>query len=468
MERLLERELKLDPDAGFHLPDLPGTALEPRVFTSTYVDTPPRSLARAGITLRRRLENGRSRWQLKLPRAEGRAELESAGGPAGPPAELRDLLTVHLRHGPLEPVATLRTRRSGVRVTDGPRPLADVTVDTVDVVDGGRASQGFVELEVELVEGDDHDLERLGRLLRRAGAQRSDGRPKLLRVLDLPPEADLAAGAPASARLQALLAAQLAAIERYDPGARHGDDPEDVHRLRVATRRSRALIDVTKPVLGEALAPLAGELRWLAGLLGDVRDLDVLIERLLGEAETLDEDAAGAATIVAALVEERDRAREALLAGLSSERYLALLTSFEESVALLPELDVDGGWKPTAAQALKRLARDARKLPDEPADDELHDLRKRAKKARYAGELAALGGSRAVARYVDALKVVQDAIGEHQDAVVAEERLRALARARTAIATGRLIERERARRAAARAGYRSLLDAALSAGRKAL
>jgi inorganic triphosphatase YgiF len=67
----LERELKLDLPEGFELPRFGGDALASRVFTSTYYDTPPRSLTRAGITLRRRLENGVSRWQLKLPRGEG-------------------------------------------------------------------------------------------------------------------------------------------------------------------------------------------------------------------------------------------------------------------------------------------------------------------------------------------------------------------------------------------------------------
>ena len=46
MRETLERELKLEPEKRFVLPDLPGTPLEPRVFTSTYYDTPPLSLAR--------------------------------------------------------------------------------------------------------------------------------------------------------------------------------------------------------------------------------------------------------------------------------------------------------------------------------------------------------------------------------------------------------------------------------------
>src|SRR4051794_21977308 len=111
MRETLEREVKLDPGDGvFALPALPGDPLASRVFTSTYYDTPPRSLARVGITLRRRLENGVSLWQLKLPAAGGRSELEQHGGPACPPEEFRRLLVAHLRHGPLERVATLRTR----------------------------------------------------------------------------------------------------------------------------------------------------------------------------------------------------------------------------------------------------------------------------------------------------------------------------------------------------------------------
>ena len=93
------------------------------------------------------------------------------GDPDGPPRELARLLQAHLRHGPLEPVAVLRTRRSGTRVMDGERPIADVTVDRVDVLDDGASVGGFVELEAELVDGDESDLERLGRTLQAAGAR---------------------------------------------------------------------------------------------------------------------------------------------------------------------------------------------------------------------------------------------------------------------------------------------------------
>ena len=270
MRSTVERELKLDLDPAFALPELPGEPLEHRVFTSTYHDTADRSLGRAGITLRRRVENGSSLWQLKLPRADdARLELEEAGGPVGPPESLARLLAAHLRHGGLEPVATLRTRRTGVRVIDGERRIAEVTVDEVDILEDGKHAGGFAELEVELVDaGEPDDLERLGTLLLRAGARRSSGAPKLMRVLDLPPEPAAEQNASLSEQIRSFLVAQLHELEAHDPGVRLGEDPEDVHRFRVATRRTRALIRATRPLLRRHVAPLAVELRWLAGLLG--------------------------------------------------------------------------------------------------------------------------------------------------------------------------------------------------------
>jgi CHAD domain-containing protein len=68
---------------------------------------------------------------------------------------------------------------------------------------------------------------------------------------------------------------------------------------------------------------------------------------------------------------------------------------------------------------------------------------------------------------VEALKALQETIGEHQDAVVAEARLRAAARARTALAAGRLIEAQRSRRRAARAAYPAVLGRAIASGKRA-
>jgi CHAD domain-containing protein len=289
---------------------------------------------------------------------------------------------------------------------------------------------------------------------------------RVLKVVDAKP---LGAKAPVIEQVRYLLAAQLRELERHDPGVRLRDDIEDLHSFRVATRRSRAIIRATRPLLRDTLAPLGQELKWLAGVLGPARDLDVLLERLRAASRTLGADEPGADAIIATLEEERERLHDAVLFALADERYFHLLDAFAASIVSLPELAAPDGLRPLASVELRKLARAARKLGDEPTDDKLHALRIRAKRARYAAELAAVGhGSKALSRYLTAVKALQDVIGEHQDAVVAEAKLRSVARARTAVAAGRLIERERERRLERRRAYPDVLARALRRGSDAL
>ena len=178
-----ERELKLAVPPGFALPEIAGEPLAPDTFTSTYHDTADRALARARITLRRRVQNRRGLWQLKLPGEGERLELEAPGGPGAPPDELARLLVGVLRGRALEPAAVLRTRREGLRARENGRFVADVTVDTVTVLDGRRVRERFVELEVEALEGGADALPGLERTLLAAGAAPGDGRPKAFRAL---------------------------------------------------------------------------------------------------------------------------------------------------------------------------------------------------------------------------------------------------------------------------------------------
>jgi CHAD domain-containing protein/adenylate cyclase class IV len=469
MRTTVERELKLEAEEGFELPDLGGERLTDRVFTSTYYDTPSRSLASAGITLRRRIENRRPLWQLKLPRAgTARTEIEARGSTAGPPVELTTLLAVHLRTDGLEPIAVLRTRRTGIHAVEGARSVADVTVDDVDILEGRRRVGRFVELEIELRDdGVEDDLERIGRTLRRAGARRSEGRAKVMRVAPV----DTQPAPQKSTTLRDLvvyhLRRQLEQLHAHDPGVRLGEHPEDVHRMRVATRRSRALIRATRSKLGDRLEPLSVELKWLGGALGPVRDLDVLLDRLRVEVAALDLDRAGGESIVAELEAERETHRTELLAALDSERYLRLFDTFAVALDSIPQ-ELAGTAQTLAEAELRRFEKAAAAVPEDPSDDELHALRIHAKRARYTAELGALTGRKRFVRYVEAVVATQDVIGEHQDAVVAEERVRALVSPERALAAGRLIELERSRRRDARARYREVVAEAIARGRAAV
>jgi CHAD domain-containing protein len=256
---------------------------------------------------------------------------------------------------------------------------------------------------------------------------------------------------PAIDELRALLERQRNELERSEPGVRDGADPEDLHRFRVATRRSRAMIRASRPLVRDQLAALDRDLRWLGSATGPVRDLDVLIDRLRKLEPSLEPDQAGVEAIVGALELERLERRNALLTVLDAIRYRELLTRFGEALPALHEVEDHVSLEQLARKELDRLRDGYDELGKDPSDEDLHALRIRAKHARYAAELAASTGGERFSELASALAEVQDVIGAHQDAVVAEQRVRALAVDEARLAAGRIVERERARRKKARA-----------------
>lgn len=235
--------------------------------------------------------------------------------------------------------------------------------------------------------------------------------------------------------------AQVAVIRRQAPAVGPDADPDELHKLRVAIRRLRALLRAARPLLTDARAEsLRGELRELGHAIGPARDADVFVAYLREAVLELDEDADALTQLQTRAEEGRREAYGAARATLDApafERLLQELDAFCSGVVLR-----DGslnGLVHTEARKLQRAMRDVE------ADEALHDARIKAKRVRYAAEVS--GAKTVVAR----AKRFQDVVGEHQDAVFAEERLRALSEPDTALVIGRLIERQRARRAAARA-----------------
>jgi CHAD domain-containing protein len=379
-----------------------------RSFTATYVDTPDRRLARAGIPLRRRVEKGKSIWEARI----GETTVSALGGPAQPPAELQRVLAALLRGEELVQVARLRRGKNDVALLEGQRVLAS-----------------YVGMEEALAA-----------------------------ALEAPAEEDSPAkSAPAVEHLRAFLRTQLSEIERHDPAVRVGSDPEDLHKLRVAVRRSRAALREARALLNEQEGrALRDELRWLGRQLGPARDLDVLLARLRGEIAELDgPDAVPAAKIVAQLESERQAAQGDVLETLDSPRYAELLVAFEKIVSAPPVAASDVSLKGVAQREFRKLERNIKRLGTAPSNDALHRTRVQAKRLRYATELSTPLLGKDGQRVVAAAKRFQDVVGAHQDAVVAEDKVRAaVRRARgvgSGLAAGRLIERERSRRLEARA-----------------
>jgi CHAD domain-containing protein len=462
----VEREIKLTVDDHFRLPKLPGTAIPRRLLTSTYFDTSQYDLAHAGITLRHRVERGKQAWQLKIPLMKGRQEVELVDHRTIPPTIFRDLV----------PVATLRVWRAGVRVHIDRVPVADVTLDQVSVMKEGSVLQRFRELEIEQVNGKARTLPDLERQLRRAGAEDHDGRPKLFRALSLvipglepPPASD----APALTHVRWALARHTRWLLAHDPGVRLGREPESLHQMRVATRQLRAVLRAARPLLiPEWADSIRDELHWLSQLLGPARDLDVQLAYFREEAAELDaRDRRTLTPFIAHLEAQRNSIQEILLNKLKSARYLDLVRLLQQAPHDPTAIESTATLHDLAKQEFSRLRKVIRQAGRSPNNANIHRIRIKTKRARYAAELSESTVGKSATRFINKTRAVQDLLGRHQDAVKAQAYIQAFLKQstsmRAAFVAGRMAERLHLRREKAKEKMKRLLNSLLKRGEKA-
>ena len=234
------------------------------------------------------------------------------------------------------------------------------------------------------------------------------------------------------------LAEQREALTEAEEALRAGA-PEGLHDLRVAIRRIRSALATFRPVLERSVTdPLRDELRWVSRRLGEARDVEVVIEHtelLLASADPvgLDDPVTGLrARLRFDLAEAGDVVEETL----ASTRYAAVL-------ALLDAVAADPPLTAKADKSGKKLARKridheldrvmerielvrATSDPDEQAA-RLHDVRKAAKRLRYAAEAAAPVAGKRIRAVEECAEESQDVIGLHHDATVTRSTLRHLA-----------------------------------------
>jgi CHAD domain-containing protein len=452
-----EVERKYDVSVDAELPSFVGVAGVAVVggptdhqLEATYFDTATLDLARHGMTLRRRTGGDDEGWHLKTPAVDdARMEL---GLPLdvsddGVPDELLEPVRAWVRDRDLVPVARITTRRRVFPLlSDAGTVAACVTDDEVEAQPllGTGSAEPWREWEVELDAGEPALLDAVESAVLEAGARRAVSSSKLRRALGdaLPPAVPRPARkelrrSSAGELLRALLAEQRDVLLREDAAVRT-QVPGGVHHLRIAARRLRSALTTYRPLIEPgADGSIREELRWLGQELAGARDAQVLREHLdavVGEqppelvlgpvVARIDEE------LLRASREGRERAREAL----TSTRYFRLLDDLDALVA-------DPSLNPRAGRAARDelphlLARDAKRLrraaravsraaPTTDARDlALHEARKKAKRLRYAAESAVPALGRRAKRYGRLAKTVQQALGIHQDAVVARRTMR--------------------------------------------
>jgi CHAD domain-containing protein len=458
----IERKYEVSPATVFpSLADVVGVARvgQPveHELTAVYLDSEALVLASRGVTLRRRTGGDDEGWHLKLPagadtRTEVRLPLE-AGDEAVPDA-LLEPVRAWVRDRPLGPVARITThRREYPLLDDGDLVVARVTDDQVRaerLQTTDRTAEGAVEewreWEVELADGAADLLDAVESALLEAGAVRAAEASKLARTLgasvrptrtsrtrrtDLPSHPD------GGELLTALLAEQTARLLTRD-GQVRADLPGSVHKMRIAARRLRSALATYRPLLAPgSLDSIRDELRWLGQALAGARDAQVLREHLDGVVDELPPELVlgpVTARIDLELVEAARRGRADGLDALSQARYFRLLDALDELVDDPPlTADAEG---PVRGVVTRLVARDAKRLRREvraarrsergsaERDLALHEARKKAKRLRYAAESAVpVLGDRAQ-DYAERARAVQEALGVHQDAVVARRALR--------------------------------------------
>ena len=466
-----EIELKLAMDVEA-LQRLPQSALlqtlqtdqgRAKKLASTYYDTPDLRLKQAGMALRVRHDGAGDVQTLKAPRLDPNGQLREDGGLqhlrefdaelASPEPDLSRIEDADLQAffdqakvgRDLEPIFTTDIDR---RIL--PLELADSRVELA--IDQGRIAANGCELpvceaELELHRGEPGKLYELAMMLHREVPFRVERASKAVRGYRLyrgdrsvPQKARkpvLDPGMSVAAAFERQAGACLWQMRANEEPVLDGTDPEGVHQMRVAIRRLRALIAAFSAVVdADVAAYLKTELRWLQRQLGPARDLDVFLEETyapLRDRLPATESLVRFAETAEAL---RAEAYESARAALRDPRYTALM--------LRLELWLDtGAWQSTvgpdetdpAAQPvtpfaqgiLDRRSKKFKKLGkkyDQLRESDLHELRIRGKKLRYAGEFfTGLFKKKDTKAYLDQLEEIQDRLGAINDAATGQKLL---------------------------------------------
>ncbi|AVM64952.1 hypothetical protein C3V38_11830 [Dietzia sp. oral taxon 368] len=447
-------------------------------LSAVYYDTDDLSLTRHKVTLRRRTGGDDEGWHLKLPAHAGRVELQAPLGDEVPD-EFLSAVAGLVRRRPLAPVARIDNLRRVHTLRDDHGAavieFCDDHVSTEAFVNGGSAAT-WREWEAEIVDPalpDAHaHLAAVAAACTDAGATTSSSSSKLARAIGPLPDA----GDEGVSPVRDALARDLGTLLDHDPAARR-TTMVGVHQMRVAVRGLRSTISTYAAELEADAADtdldlpgLLAELKVLAAVLGRLRDIQVVDERLGDLAAGYPEDVVSPQIRQRLRVEldaEARRAGERVTSALLSDRYLDLVDRLHELARVAGGTTAKGGKKKRReagelmlsgvdrqfkkfTKVRTRTERDLAELDLTLAEREelTHVVRKRAKALRR--NVNALPGTDGltVAPLRDACQRLHTVLGDVQDSVTTRRWLRRIARraeiaGESTFGFGVLFERER-------------------------
>ena len=457
-----------------------------------YLDTTDWAINRAGFTLRVRRKADGSEATLKsmgkqgigpLSRREINEPLDGADGLVTAAGAVSGRVKLMTGGRPVEALFEVETDRRVFRVERQGVSLAEISLDDTRVLVDNERRRTFKRVEVEETARGGLDevqafIEAMTAACHLAPASVSKFASGLA-AADLHPEQafelgheELSPDATSGEYAYALLRGYFKDFLEHEPGTRLGEDPEELHDMRVATRKLRAAMSTFEAALPLRFQALRDELKWVGGCLGEVRDLDVQIEWLEEEREQSGwEEATAIGPLIAERLERRNEERTRLLEALDGERYRRMVRDITTALREGDDGKGDAAMpiREYGARLLKKRYRQFEREADAISADSpaelYHATRIRAKRLRYTADaLSDVYGRRATELIVE-LKAVQDLLGEHQDCAVAIDWLRATALsgrswpALTLLRTGEMIEQRRHRMVELRAAWPDAYEA---------
>jgi adenylate cyclase len=410
-------------------------------IVSVYYDTPDLALNRNGIALRLRRQNGAWLQTVKCAGAQG-------GGLVARP-EWETAYTGHFDFAAVDDPA-VRKRLERPKLLTALIPVFETNFRRITWAMGGvqlMLDRGWIasagrheaisELELELAGGDLTELFSLAETLAERQALTPALRSKAergYRLFQSVPATPARAGDPpldgktlASATPQeasrVIAFSCIAQMQGNHAGAVAGEDPEYLHQMRVAVRRLRASLRVFAPVLSPRLATEAlPPLRTLMQALGRARDLDVLLDEIVGPVVAALPDEPRLAMLASIIADRCHHARQEAARALQAPAYghlLLKLTALLHEDNTSPGSEVPATTGEFAYQRLQPQSRKMRKLAraanaDDPVS--LHTLRIAIKRLRYALEFfAPLAEHKRRRLAVEQLAQMQTILGQLND-----------------------------------------------------